>query len=202
MSAYHQFSPTRFDEIVLPDAVANALKRMAQEDNIQPMIFFGAPGTGKSLTARLLTTNHLHLRCDGRDSPTETLNTAWKAATTINVEDTDTRRLIILDELDRWDTRIQERTRALIDECGQFTSFVATTNYIDEVIPALRSRLKPICFDVEKGNVTMREKWEQRLSTLHQQVHGRPIEEHFLSTLLKHFPDGRNMISSLVSGIL
>jgi replication-associated recombination protein RarA len=202
MSAYLNYSPTSIDDVVLPNGLADALRAMVAEDNLQPMLFYGAPGTGKSLTATLLTKNHLRLRCDGRDSPTETLNTAWKAATTINVEDTDTRRLIILDELDRWDTRIQERTRALIDECGQFTSFVATTNYIDEVIPALQSRLKPICFNVERGNVTMREKWEQRLSTLHQQVHGRPIEEHFLSAILKHFPDGRNMMSSLVSGIL
>ncbi len=202
MTAYLNYSPTNLDDIVLPDGLANALRAMVADDNLQPMLFYGAPGTGKSLTATLLTKNHLRLRCDGRDSPTETLNNAWKAATTVNVEDAETRRLIILDELDRWDTRIQERTRALIDECGQFTSFIATTNYIDEIIPALRSRLKPICFDVDKGNLTMKQKWEQRLKSLYLELHSEEVDEQLLAASLRHFPDGRNMMSSLVSGIL
>jgi replication-associated recombination protein RarA len=202
MTAYIQHAPTSLADVILPDSLAIKLNMMASADDIQPMLFYGKPGTGKSLTAKMLTANHQCFRCDGVDSPTETLNMAWKAASTLNLFDLDCRRLIILDEIDRWNEPMQEKIRALIDERGHVASFLATTNYIDEVIPALKSRLTPICFDVEVGNLRMISKWKERMAHLHAEHFGRPIEDSLLKAALSHFPDGRRMMTTLFTGLV
>ena len=202
MSSYINFEPTSLDEVVLPPLISQSLKEMQANGEIESMIFYGRPGTGKSLTARLLSANCLFLRCDGGRTPTEILATANGAGRTVSFFDDDAKKLIVFDELDSFNSAMQSKVRAVIDECGHNATFIATTNHIGKIIPALRSRLRPVCFDHEPGSITLRSAWEARLRKIHEQRFNFAISDSLLANALRHFPDGRQMITAITTRCL
>jgi DNA polymerase III delta prime subunit len=145
-----------------------------------------------------LATNHVFLRCDGGVPPSEILATARGAGRTLSVYD-DERKVIVLDELDTLNVTAQAKFRAVIDECGHNATFIATTNYIDSIIPALKSRLRPVCFDHDPGSVTLKSAWRQRLQAIYRAHFKCEIDESLLTKAILGYPDGRQMISTVTS---
>lgn len=203
MSSYIDLSPVTLNDVVLPAALRKSFKRMLAARVIEPMIFYGQPGTGKSLTARLLSPkNHIVFRCDGVDTATRVIEDAWKAASSLDLFEPEIRRVIVLDEIDRFSEPMQEKCRALIDSRGHVASFIATTNNLDRIIPAIQSRMMPINFDVAHEDESMRSAWQEWLTDKYQEHYGRPIKASLLKHCLTHYPDGRRMISAMRTGLV
>jgi replication-associated recombination protein RarA len=201
MTSYLKHAPQSFDEIVMSSVLRKWLSNLRQRDNMENMLFYGQPGVGKSLVARHLGSNVTMIRCDGDRSPTDSLKYAYSLARSKNLLD-DARRIVVLDEIDRWDKRLQEKTRALIDETGLVTTFIATTNSPDQVIDALRSRLMPVCFDVDYNNLTIKCHWRRRLEAIYRIETGSAAPKAAIDAAMLKFPDGRQMIAILLCPVL
>jgi len=110
---------------------------------IPNMLFHGSCGIGKSMVSALLSDETLILRCDSDDENNDMVSRARCFATSANMFSDDP-KVLVLDEIDCLSTKAQEKVRALMDIAGQCCSFIATTNHPNKVMPALRSRLKPL----------------------------------------------------------
>jgi replication-associated recombination protein RarA len=197
MATYMKYSPKTFDEIVLSPSIKKWLLDMKACDQMENMLFYGQPGIGKSLVASLLGTNVMMIHCDGDVPASECLELAYDAARHVNLMD-DTRRIIVLDEIDRWDRRFQEKVRALITSTGDCATFIATTNHLDKVIDGLQSRLMPICFDVDPANLSIRLQWQKRLVKIFEMETGKKPSKESITQALRYFPDGRRMTTSVL----
>jgi replication-associated recombination protein RarA len=201
-ASYNKYEPKSFDEIILPTQRQKMFKDMIALDFVEPMLFYGAPGTGKSLTASLLSAAAYVIRCDREDSGAATIKKARNASTTCNLEFVDSKRLIVLDEIDQLHSKTQEKLRALLDETNGITSWVATTNHLKRVIEPLRSRMLKIDFNIDKNNLTMILKWRKWLEATYRADKGVEPEEAVLSNALRSFPDARQMILRLTTGYM
>lgn len=197
MTYYLRHIPNDIQSAILKPEQRALFSGMINSGKLQCMLFYGKPGTGKSCTAKLFSTNTNLIRCDGLQTPADVVKDCWRVATSINLYD-DSQRVVVLDEIDRLSIAAQERMRAVIDETGHLTAIIGTTNHIDEVIPALKSRMKPICFDVEKGNITMQHEWRKRLVDIFQMENGVKPPKEKLDYAMRCFPDGRQMITNLL----
>jgi replication-associated recombination protein RarA len=198
MSYYIKHNPSDFESAILPPNLRRALASMVSSGNLQNMLFYGRPGIGKSSTAKLFSTNTRIIRCDGMKTPAELVPEIRRAASSMNMFD-DGRRVLVLDEIDRLSNAAQEKLRAVIDETGAITTFIGTTNEIDDVIPALKSRMTPINFNIEKGNVSVRDLWSARLTAIFKLEMGAEPPTDRLNYALRFFPDGRQMITNLLT---
>jgi replication-associated recombination protein RarA len=196
MTTYIKHSPKNFSEIVLPSSMKKWLIQCRKEGRLENMLFYGEPGLGKSLVASLLGTNVYMIHCDGDMSSADSLERAYVVARAMNLED-HSRRIIVFDEIDRWDRRFQEKVRALITTTGHLNVFIGTTNYLDKVIDGLQSRLMPICFDVDPADIRIRQMWQKRLSAVFQMETGETPPEEIISKAMRFYPDGRRMTTAL-----
>lgn len=202
MSAYINFKPTSIDDIVLPARHRKAFNKMIAKGEIQPMLFYGKPGCGKSLTASLLSKNVDIFRCDGIDSGPELIEKIYRTASALNLFHIESRRLIILDEIDKLTKPMQEKMRAVIDRFSNISDFVATTNNHDDVIGALKSRMTPVDFSSESFEAELKESWRETLSKTYQHHKKRKCSEKRLNEALSQFPDGRQMVQVLFNGTI
>jgi replication-associated recombination protein RarA len=198
MSYYIKHNPTDLESAILPPPLRKTFASMVSSGNLQNMLFYGRPGIGKSSTAKLFSTNTRTIRCDGMKTPAELIPDIWRAAASLNMFDGG-RRVLVLDEIDRLSNAAQEKMRAVIDETGGITTFIGTTNEIDDVIPALKSRMTPINFNIEQGNVTVRDLWSTRLAAIFKLEMGAEPTAERLNYALRFFPDGRQMITRLLT---
>lgn len=198
---YTKHTPKTISECVLPNGIQAEFFKIEKTGQIPNMLFYGSCGIGKSLVSRLLSEEALVLRCDGVGQNSETIRYAQGYATTANML-SDEPKVLVLDELDCLSTNAQEKIRALMDLVGNHCSFIATTNHPHKVLPALRSRLQPICFDVSAKDVTLRVKWEARLRQIFKMENGCEVERTRLDAAMGKFPDARRMITTCLTGIV
>jgi replication-associated recombination protein RarA len=198
MSSYQKYSPKALNDVVMAPTLCKILSRMQTKGMLENMLFFGRPGVGKSVIARLISTNVTFIQCDGDISHSDCMNSARKSARSINLED-DSRKLIVFDELDCWDSRQQAKVRALIDETSAVATFIATTNNADKIIEPLRSRMFGVCIDDHLSNLSVKLLWKERLATIFQLENGTAATKADLDRAMQHFPDGRRMTVELLS---
>lgn len=199
---YLTYTPKNLNEIVLPTQIRVMLESMVANKSIQPMLFYGEPGCGKTLTATLLQPGADIFRCDGEFTGAQVIECVRRTASTANILEPDAERLIVLDEVDRLDKPYQDKLRSVIDSTGQFTSFIATTNHLDKISDALKSRFMKVNFSIDRKSLTMRTAWAKRLEEIYQMEFGSEADPQVIKNALCAFPDGRNMIATLSTGYM
>ncbi len=153
-----KYRPKTIDDLVLPVEYMNTFKKYIQEGDIPHLIFSGAPGGGKSSTARILTSKQGIL-----SSPKDNLlqiNGSSKETRGINfVSDViepflrippagkDRYRIVFIDESDYLTDAASHSLRAIIEKYSSTSRFIFTCNYISKIPEALQSRLTEFRFE-------------------------------------------------------
>lgn len=144
------YRPKTIDDCILPERIKTSLKKMLETGNIQNYAAVGAPGSGKTSSARALC-DQLGLDCliinMSNESGIDTVrNKIVNYASTLSF--TSAYKVIILDEFDHANKNSsQPALRGIIEEFQSNCRFIITANYKNKIIDAMYSRCPPIDFE-------------------------------------------------------
>jgi DNA polymerase III delta prime subunit len=129
------------DEYVGNDQIKNTIAKYLEQNDIQNLIFYGSPGTGKTTLAKLIVNN---LDCDylyinasderGIETIRDKVSGFASAASFRSI------KIVILDEADYLTIQAQASLRNVIETFSRSTRFILTCNYVERIIDPLQSR--------------------------------------------------------------
>lgn len=149
-------SPVSIEDVIFSDErIAATFKGYVAEGNFPNLLLCGRPGTGKTSVSKALcrdldvdAIDILRINCS--DEKIDAMRDKVKGfAHTYPVSKY---KVIQLEEFDHLSIDAQALLRALIDEAPSSCRFIATCNYINKVIPPLRSRFQEFQFNAPDVN--------------------------------------------------
>ena len=158
--------PQTLSDLTLPRSMIDRLQKMIETNSIMNMLFYGKVGTGKTSAARLFEdSTDLYVLGGGR------MFVQWDGS---SVKDEDCVRkdvigslhsagfkICLLDRADLVPKAAQQAIPSVIEHMsGHQCRFILAVNDRSKIIPEIRSRLMPICFDIEPSD---REEVQKRL---------------------------------------
>ena len=157
--------PQAVSDLTLPTRTIDRLQKMIETNSIMNMLFYGKVGTGKTSAARLFEDSaDLHILDDGR------MFVQWDGSSVKNVDFVrkDIKRslglpgfkICFLDRADLVPKAAQQAIPSVIEDMSDHCCFLLAVNDRSKIIPEIRSRLMPICFDIEPKD---REEVQKRL---------------------------------------
>jgi DNA polymerase III delta prime subunit len=147
MSFIDKYAPRRWSEVVIPDPVAKMqLDNWVQTQSMRPILFHGPPGTGKTTMASLLPRevdptfsdfDLLDLQASSTSNNASRLQQLHNFCPMMSFSDA---RVVKIDEFDMLPNIMQGNMKNVMDKYKLNTRFFLTTNHINKVDPAVRSR--------------------------------------------------------------
>jgi DNA polymerase III delta prime subunit len=143
--------PQQLGDLTLPQSVIDRLQKMIETRSLMNMLFYGKPGAGKTSAARILI-NAL--------GPEDSIEIDGSSATGVGyVRDHIQRfssslamfggtKICFIDETEYVSKSAQAALRKITEDYSDNVRFLIAVNDRLKIIPALRSRLVEICFDV------------------------------------------------------
>ena len=189
--------PQQLGDLTLPPRIITRFQRMIESGSILNMVFYGGPGLGKTSAARVFI---------NAVGPSDSIEINGSDATGVDfVRERIVRfssslamnggmKICFIDEADYVSQNAQAALRKVIEECSDNCRYLLAVNNISKLIPAIRSRLLEICFDiapVDRIEVKNRliERYESSLSK-----NGIAFEPKRLCELVGiYFPDLRSI---------
>jgi DNA polymerase III delta prime subunit len=160
--------PQTLGDLTLPRPMIDRLRKMVETKSVMNMVFHGKVGTGKTSAARLFEDSaDLYAPCRSR------MFVQWdgssvKNADTIRKDITESLsfmgfKICFLDGADLIPKAAQQALPGVIDKWSDdthYTRFLLAVSDLSKIIPEIRSRLMPICFDIERSD---RDEVQERL---------------------------------------
>jgi len=157
-----KYVPTTIDDMVLSDDIRSIMKVFIAKGAIPNLLLSGRPGIGKSTLAKVLGRE---LNADVLFIPASLRNTIDMVKNKIK-EFTDAKaldskiKIVILDESDglsrdTGSSSAQDSLRCILDASQCDTRFILTCNYVNKMLPALRSRCTAIDIKFELKDVAV-----------------------------------------------
>ena len=129
------------DEYVGNETIKATISKYLEQNDIQNLIFYGGPGTGKTTLAKLIVSN---LDCDyiyinasderGIETIRDKVSGFASSASFKSI------KVVILDEADFLTIQAQASLRNVIETFSRSTRFILTCNYVERIIDPLQSR--------------------------------------------------------------
>ena len=194
--------PQTMGDLTLPTPMIDRLQKMIETKAIMHMLFYGEVGTGKTSAARLFEDN-ADVGVFGVG-----MFAHWDGSSVKNVDfvRTDMRRglssegykIVVLDRADLVPEAAQQALPSIIDEMYH-CRFLFTVNHLSKIIPEIRSRLMPICFDIKPSH---REEVQKRLIDRYEgKLAECGIEQHDKRRLIEiigaNYPDLRSITQKI-----
>ena len=154
--------PQTVSDLTLQKQIIDRLRKMVETKSVMNMLFYGKVGTGKTSAARLFA-DCAEVNVFGRQF------SQWDGSEVKNVNFVSTdmknwlscagHKIVVLDRADLVPPTAQQALPGVIDEMYH-CRFLFTANHLTKIIPEIRSRLMPICFDIKPSR---REEVQKRL---------------------------------------
>jgi replication-associated recombination protein RarA len=191
--------PKEFADLLQPLSVIKALEAMAASKSPANMLLYGPPGLGKTSAARILLSklgdNWWEVN-GSLSTGVDNVREIERGATSSGLGEGP--RVCFIDEAEYLSPNAQAGLRGLIERVQSHCRFILTANDIRKFQPALKSRCKPLCFDIpvaETSAVITRvlPRYLKRLNDLNVQIEEDRVRELFHI----YFPDLRGLANEI-----
>jgi DNA polymerase III delta prime subunit len=150
-SLSERLRPTALSELTLPIPVIKRLERMLASRNITDMLFHGETGTGKTSAARIIghalgPMNFVEFDCTQLSAEAARTRIAGYSSSMPLGKGM---KLAFLDAAESLPPKAQWALHKIIEDHQSVTRFILAVNDRDKLIKPIRSRLFPICFDID-----------------------------------------------------
>lgn len=199
-----KYRPQTLEDCILPEKIKTDLIAFKEKGNLPNVIFAGSAGIGKTSVAKAfckeLDLDYMFLQGSGKDRGIDTIRTKMeKFATAVSWDDSDRRKVVIIDEADNLTLDAQLALRTFIEENADNCGFIFTANYPGRFTEALLSRMHVIEFRIPKNEKTkLAIQFLKRLILI---LKAEGIEDYNQEVLKKlaerYFPDMRRIINAL-----
>jgi DNA polymerase III gamma/tau subunit len=138
-----KYRPKTLEDMSIEDKHYSALKRYIKDGNIQHLLLYGPPGSGKTTIAQILldklNAQKLVLNASSKDRGIGTIKgkvTMFASSMSL----ADSLKVVFLDEGDSITPDAQRALRNTMETYARTCRFIITANYVDRIIPAIQSR--------------------------------------------------------------
>jgi DNA polymerase III delta prime subunit len=180
------------DEYVGNEQLKQMVAQYLKKNDIQNLLFYGTPGTGKTTLAKLIVNS---INCDyiyintsderGIDTIRDKVQGFASSASFKPI------KIIILDEADFLTIQAQASLRNIIETYSRTTRFILTCNYLERVIDPLQSRCQ-----VLKITPPSKKEVAQHVSYILDKEKVEYELEDLALVVNKHYPDVRKILNT------
>jgi DNA polymerase III delta prime subunit len=199
-----EFRPKTLPDCILPARISQALRGYVSQKSCPHLIFYGQAGTSKTTAARCLASDMgsevLFFNASDETKKSEILDLVVPFAGSVSMgEDRDAPKVIIADEAERMDTKAQDSLKGFLEKFSGNCRMVMTVNSFQMIIPPLKSRAVPFCFNPEPSEKPglVLQALRRSLSILRSKGVQKVSKEHLAQHVKALFPDMRKIVNSL-----
>jgi replication-associated recombination protein RarA len=188
---WDKYRPTEIEDVILPDRI----KKLVQKGIHTNMLFHGTSGIGKTTLARILIKDHPHLILGSKLGVEELRTKVDRFCKEMSIgEDPNKLKIVFFEEFDRASKQLQEELKSFM-EIPKYMNrirFIATTNNVQKIDPAIKSRFNYISFNLTPDEFTeVRKGYRDRIFQVIKEENIE-IEKSILADIFKkRFPDFR-----------
>lgn len=198
-----KYRPKMIKEALLPRAMQEKMEGLANAPSIPNLIFSGSPGLGKTTCALALINDQDYdyfLVNGSKDGNMDTLRgDLSNYASSMSLEGK--RKVILIDEADHLNPNsTQPALRGFIEEFADNCSFIFTCNYLNKLLPALRSRFSIVEFHTPSDPAERKDLLSRQYKRVAQILKTEGVSfdpKTLLDFMQKHFPDMRKTLNEL-----
>lgn len=192
---YEKFRPTSFDDMSLPDIIRKPLTEYIKQGNFPHLLFCGPPGSGKTTAQKILTKSIpcsvKELNASSRDRGVDVIKNKVTTFAESRAKNR-TINVVVLEEAHQLTADAQPALLNTMEKYSRNCRFILTTNYPEELLPALRSRCKEYKF---------KQFSKQQLTTLIGRIlqaeRIKTKKSYVVALIDKWYPDCRSIINEL-----
>jgi DNA polymerase III delta prime subunit len=200
----NKFRPNTVEGCILPKRTKDKARHIIESGNLQNMLFYSGPGTGKTTLAKAiceeLDLDYIIINGSREGRLIETVrNTVTHFANSMSITGGSGIKVVIYDEFDNAGD-VQMAIRGLMDEVSSSCRFIFTGNYVSRIIEPIQSRTTMIDFSVpvKEKPAIMSQMLTRCCEILDSE--GISYDKTVVATFIqKIFPDFRKILNELQS---
>ncbi len=190
--------PQHLGELAIPNSIIKGLEAAITRNNLPNMLFYGAPGAGKTSAAKIIAAHFDTYMLNGSDQRKErsTITGIEHFATTVSLEGKG--KLCLIDEADYLSKDHQAVLRGLIEKYSSNCRFIMTANNKSKLTDAIQSRF--VCINFSIPVAQRKEILNAYVINLHAKLIalGHNLDREWLNErVLLRFPDFRAIANDI-----
>jgi len=196
-----KYRPKTIDDCILPETTKKTFKDFLAKGEIPNLLLAGPAGCGKTTIARALCeelgSDYIIINGSDEGRFLDTVrNQAKNFASTVSLQQSNTHKVVIIDEADNTTHDVQLLLRANIESFYKNCRFIFTCNYKNKIIEPLHSRCAVVDFTISGGSKpAIAAAFFQRLNDILDSERIEADKKVLLELINKHFPDWRRVLN-------
>jgi len=146
--------PQHLTDLTLPQRDIDRLQRMVASGSVMNMLFYGAPGLGKTSAARVIKRlmGCESTEIDGSSATGVDFVRDQIEGFASSVSMFGNQKICVIDEADYLSKQAQAALRHVIEKTSRNCRFIFTANDRSNQMPAIQSRMLMVCFDISTSD--------------------------------------------------